>query len=145
VAQAKSASSGSSSRPRRTSAARSGGGNSSAGSGSRSGSGGRSSSSAARASSNGASAAQGGRSVVSSIAYPVASAMAGAAAAIALSQRNAKRPKKVLGVSIPGTGRNGGTDGLARNVGEVAKQLARLADEVRSGRQKAEEIGKALR
>jgi hypothetical protein len=154
VAQTKSASSGSAARPRRTSAARSGGGKSSAGSRSRSASNG---SSAARASaertasqtsSNGAEAGQGVvgavGSVVKSAAFPVASAMAGAAAAMALGQRNAKRPKKVLGVSIPGTGGHG-TDGLAKNVGEVAKQLARLADEVRTGRQKAEEIGKALR
>ena len=82
--------------------------------------------------------------MVKSIAFPVASAMAGAAAGMALSQRNAKRPKKVLGISIPRTG-GGGTDGLAKNVGEVAKQIGRLADEVRTGRQKAEEIGKALR
>jgi len=84
-----------------------------------------------------------GKLVVKSVAFPVASAMAGAAAGMALRQRQAKRRKKVLGVSIPGTG--GGSDGLARNVGDAARQLARLADEVRTGRQKAEEIGRALR
>jgi hypothetical protein len=83
-----------------------------------------------------------GKSVTRSVAFPVATAMAGAAAALALAQRKAGRRKKVLGVEIPGTG--GGNDGLARNVGEAAKQLARLADEVRTGRKKAEEIGKAL-
>ena len=161
MAQTKSASSGSASRPRRSSPASSGG-KSAAGSRSRSGSNGESGSSASQATSgaertasqvsdNGADASQGvtgalgsaGKSVAKNIAFPVASAMAGAAAAMALGQRNTKRPKKVLGVSIPGTG--GGHDGLAKNVGEVAKQIGRLADEVRTGRQKAEEIGKALR
>jgi hypothetical protein len=86
---------------------------------------------------------QAGKSVTKSAAFPVASAMAGAAAALALAQRQSKRRKKVLGVSIPGTG-SGGVDGLAKNIGEAGKQLARLADEVRTGRKKAEEIGKAL-
>jgi 1-aminocyclopropane-1-carboxylate deaminase/D-cysteine desulfhydrase-like pyridoxal-dependent ACC family enzyme len=84
-----------------------------------------------------------GRTVVKSVAFPVASAMAGAAAGMALKQRQTKRRKKVLGISIPGSG--GNSNGLASNVGEAAKQLARLADEVRTGRQKAEEIGRALR
>ena len=84
-----------------------------------------------------------GRSVTRSAAFPVASAMAGAAAAMALAQRRGKHRRKVLGISIPGTGA-GSVDGLARNLGEAGKQLARLADEVRTGRKKAEEIGKAL-
>jgi len=84
-----------------------------------------------------------GKSVTKSAIFPVASAMAGAAAALALAQRRGNRRKKVLGISIPGTGASG-VDGLAKNVGEAGKQLARLADEVRTGRKKAEEIGKAL-
>jgi hypothetical protein len=76
------------------------------------------------------------------VAYPVATAMAGAAAGMALAQRG-KRRKKVLGMSIPGTGSSGVGD-LAKSVGDASKQLARLADEVSTGRKKAEEIGKAL-
>jgi hypothetical protein len=68
--------------------------------------------------------------------------MAGAAAGMALAQRGRRR-KKVLGVGIPGTG-SGGMDDLAKSVGQAGKQLARLADEVNTGRKKAEEIGKAL-
>lgn len=89
-----------------------------------------------------AAAGEAGKSVTRSAAFPIATAMAGAAAALAMAQRKAHRRKKVLGVSIPGTG--GSADGLAQNVGEAAKQLARLADEVRTGRKKAEEIGRAL-
>jgi hypothetical protein len=84
-----------------------------------------------------------GKSVTKSAVFPVASAMAGAAAALALAQRRGNRRKKVLGISIPGTG-TGGVDALAKNVGEAGKQLARLADEVSTGRKKAEEVGKAL-
>jgi hypothetical protein len=84
-----------------------------------------------------------GKAVTKSAVFPVASAMAGAAAALALAQRRGSRRKKMLGISIPGTG-TGGVDSLAKNVGEAGKQLARLADEVRTGRKKAEEIGKAL-
>jgi hypothetical protein len=107
----------------------------------------RASSNGADTSPNGVSAAanaigEAGKSVTRSAAFPVATAMAGAAAALALAQRKTRRRKKVLGVEIPGTG--SGADGLARNMGEAAKQLARLADEVRTGRKKAEEIGKAL-
>jgi hypothetical protein len=105
---------------------------------------GRSQSAASNGANNGVMAAAGeaGKSVTRSAAFPVATAMAGAAAALAMAQRKANRRKKVLGVSIPGTGSS--ADGLARNVGEAAKQLARLADEVRTGRKKAEEIGRAL-
>jgi hypothetical protein len=107
------------------------------------------------ASSNGADTSRGGlsaaaaaigdagKSVTKSAVFPVASAMAGAAAALALAQRRGNRRKKVLGISIPGTG-TGGVDALAKNVGEAGKQLARLADEVSTGRKKAEEVGKAL-
>jgi hypothetical protein len=115
----------------------------------------RSRSSQSRSASNGADTSPGGlstaasaigdagKAVTKSVVFPVASAMAGAAAGMALAQRRGKRRKKVLGVSIPGTG-TGGADGLAKNLGEAGKQLARLADEIRTGRQKAEEIGKAL-
>ena len=49
---------------------------------------------------------------------------------------------KVLGVPIPGTGR--GLDGVAKEIGKAGKQLGTLANEVRTTREKAEDIGKAL-
>ena len=59
------------------------------------------------------------------------------------------RPKRVLGVKVPGTG--AGLDGLAKQVKKAGKQLqktgkqvAELTDEVRSARQKAEDVGKAI-
>jgi hypothetical protein len=77
---------------------------------------------------------------------PVVTAVAGAAAGVAggvLLGRKSKPKRKVLGVSIPGTGA-GGLDGLANQVGEAAKQFGKLAGEVRDARERAEKIGKAL-
>jgi hypothetical protein len=97
------------------------------------------------ASDNGAVGALGRarKAVTGNPAFPIASAMAGAAAALALSERRANRRKRVFGVPIPGTGASSANE-LARSIGEAGKQLARLADEVQTGRKKAEEIGKAL-
>ena len=66
-----------------------------------------------------------------------------------LGQRMGNRPKKVLGVRVPGTGH--GLDGVAKQVKKAGKQLKQtskqigdLTDEVRTARQKAEEVGKAI-
>jgi hypothetical protein len=58
----------------------------------------------------------------------------------------AKRPRKVLGVSLP-TAHSadlGGLSDLAKSVGDAGKQFGKLAGEVRQARQKAEEIGRVL-
>jgi hypothetical protein len=66
-----------------------------------------------------------------------------------LGQKYGRKPKRVLGMKVPGTG--GGLDGLAKQVGKAAKQfnkangqLSELTAEVRSARQKAEQVGKAI-
>ena len=63
-----------------------------------------------------------------------------------LGARAAGKPKKVMGVPIPGTGR-----GLSKQVGKTRKQVGKagkqvgqLAVEVRAARKKAEEVGKAI-
>jgi hypothetical protein len=60
-----------------------------------------------------------------------------------------RKPKKVLGVPIPGTGN--GLNGLAKQVskagkqlGKTGKQVGQLTDEVRAAREKAEEVGKVI-
>ena len=59
------------------------------------------------------------------------------------------KPKRVLGVKVPGTG--AGLDGVAKQVKKAGKQLqktskqvADLTDEVRTARKKAEDVGKAI-
>jgi Na+/glutamate symporter len=81
------------------------------------------------------------------VALPMASAAAGAAAGIVggvvLERYGIKRPrKKVLGIPMPG--RRNGLDGLTKQVGEAGKQFGKLASEVRTTREKAGEVGKAL-
>jgi hypothetical protein len=88
-------------------------------------------------------AGQAGRFAVRNAVVPIASAAVGAAAGVIVGQRRMNRSKKVLGVPIPWSGA-GGIDGLAKNVGEASKQFGRLANEVKTSREKAEQIGKAL-
>jgi hypothetical protein len=74
---------------------------------------------------------------------------AGVVGGVVLGTRLNRKPRKVLGVPVPGTGR--GLDGVAKQVkkagkqvGKTGKQLADLTDEVRAARQKAEDVGKAI-
>ena len=66
-----------------------------------------------------------------------------------LGTRLGNKPKKVLGVPIPGTG--SGLNGVAKQVKkagkqfkQTSKQVSELTDEVRAAREKAEGIGKAI-
>jgi hypothetical protein len=81
------------------------------------------------------------------VGVPVATGTLGAAAGIAggvlLGRTIAKRPKKVLGITIPH--RQTDFSDVVRSINAVGKQLGTLAGEVRTARQKAEEIGKVLR
>jgi hypothetical protein len=87
-----------------------------------------------------------GAQAIKSIGIPVASATLGAVAGVAgtalLGRKALKRPRKVLGVPIPGTSQ--GLAGVAKQVSDAGKQFGKLATEVRTAREKAEEIGKAL-
>jgi hypothetical protein len=76
--------------------------------------------------------------VVASLATGAAGLIGGAV----LGSRLGNKPKKVLGIPVPGTG--GGINGLAKQVGKAGKQLGQLTDEVRAAREKAEEVGKAI-
>jgi hypothetical protein len=74
---------------------------------------------------------------------------AGLVGGAVIATRLGKRPKKVLGIPVPGTG--GGIDGLAKQVGKAgkqfkkaSKQVSELTDEVRAAREKAEQVGKAI-
>jgi hypothetical protein len=57
-------------------------------------------------------------------------------------ERHNRRPRKVLGVPIPGTGT--GLNGMTKEVRKAGKQFGKLANEVQSTRKKAEDIGQAL-
>jgi len=68
--------------------------------------------------------------------------VAGLVGGVVLGSKFARKPKKVLGVKVPGTG--GGVDGLAKQVAKAGKQLGQLTDEVRTAREKAEQVGKVI-
>jgi hypothetical protein len=79
----------------------------------------------------------------------LATGAAGLIGGAVIATRLGKKPKKVLGIPVPGTG--GGIDGLAKQVGKAGKQfkkangqLSELTTEVRSAREKAEQIGKVI-
>jgi hypothetical protein len=106
-----------------------------------------------RASSSGASGGnaqkQNGSSSKAAVVAGLATGAAGLIGGAVLGKSLAKKPKKVLGIPVPGTG--GGMDGLAKQVGKAAKQFKKagkqvgeLTDEVRAAREKAEEIGRAF-
>jgi hypothetical protein len=68
---------------------------------------------------------------------------------VVLGRSLGNKPKKILGVRIPGTGN--GLDGVAKQVKKAgkqfkktSKQVAELTDEVRTARKKAEDVGKAI-
>jgi hypothetical protein len=74
---------------------------------------------------------------------------AGVVGGAVIGTKFARKPKKVLGMSIPGTG--GGLNGLTKEVGKAAKQFKKagkqfneLADEVKTVRAKAEKVGNAV-
>jgi hypothetical protein len=79
----------------------------------------------------------------------VATAAAGLVGGVVLGTRLNRKPRRVLGVPLPGTGR--GLDGVAKQVKKTgkqfkktSKQVAELTDEVRAARKKAEDVGKAI-
>jgi len=71
----------------------------------------------------------------------VATAAAGVVGGVVLGRRN-RRPRKVLGVPIPGTAN--GVNGVAKEVRKAGKQFSKLASEMQTTRKKAEDVGKAL-
>lgn len=56
--------------------------------------------------------------------------------------RKGRSKRKVLGISIPATG--SGAEKLARQVGDAAAQLSRIAAEVHAAREQAAKVGRAL-
>ena len=104
----------------------------------------RTKSSASRAQANGAADSKAATTLLAA-----AGTAAGLVGGAMLGSKFAKKPKRVLGVKVPGTG--GGIDGLAKQVGKAgkqfnkaSKQLGQLTGEVRAAREKAEQVGKVI-
>ncbi|MDQ6820985.1 MAG: hypothetical protein M3076_11750 [Actinomycetota bacterium] len=61
-----------------------------------------------------------------------------------LGRTTLKRQRKILGVPLPSKV-NIGLGGVTQHIGEAGRQFGKLAGEVRSVRERAEQIGRALR
>ncbi|MDQ6834579.1 MAG: hypothetical protein M3016_00140 [Actinomycetota bacterium] len=70
------------------------------------------------------------------------SAAAGVAGGVVLGRTALQRSRKALGVPVPS--KKFEFNGLAGQVGEAGRQFGKLAHEVRSVREKAEQIGRAI-
>jgi hypothetical protein len=84
------------------------------------------------------------RTAVEKAALPLASATVGVAGGIVLGRTALQRKRKALGVAVPTPGRKLDFRGLGHQVGEAGQQLAKLAQEVRAVREKAEQIGRVI-
>jgi len=95
---------------------------------------------------SGAKVKEGGKQAITSVGTPVATAtiaaVAGVAGGVILGRNVLKRPRKVLGVPIPGT--RAGLSDVVKQVSDAGKQFGKLASEVRTAREKAEQIGEIL-
>jgi hypothetical protein len=79
----------------------------------------------------------------------MATGAAGLVGGAVLGTRLAKKPKRVLGMRVPGSGR--GMDDVVKQVGKAgkqfkkaSKQVGQLTSEVQAARKKAEDLGKAI-
>jgi hypothetical protein len=72
---------------------------------------------------------------------PVATTAIGIAGGVLLGRNNRSKHRKVLGIEIPD---KIDFTGVGEQLGEAGRQFGKLATEVRSVRQKAEQIGRAL-
>jgi hypothetical protein len=77
-----------------------------------------------------------------SVATGTLGAAAGVAGGVLLGRSIAQRPHKVLGIKLPS--QQTSFKDVARAVNDAGKQFGKLAAEMRTAREKAEEIGKAL-
>jgi hypothetical protein len=100
------------------------------------------------ASSNGRSSGNGGRGAIARIAVPAVSGAVGIAGGILLGRNALQRNRKVLGIPVPS---KVDLSGVSQHIGEASRQFGKLAGEVRTAagevrsvREKAEQIGKVL-
>ena len=79
----------------------------------------------------------------------MATGAAGLVGGAVLGTRLAKKPKRVFGIRVPGSGRD--MDDVVKQVGKAgkqfkkaSKQVGQLASEVQAARKKAEDLAKAI-
>src|SRR5437764_1227847 len=98
----------------------------------------RSTSKRARTATNGQSA----RDKLTSLGVPIATATIGVAGGVLIGRTAAQRARTVLGIPVPTVKVD--LAGIGQQVGEAARQFGKLANEVRTVREKAEQLGRAV-
>jgi hypothetical protein len=78
---------------------------------------------------------------MSKIVVPVATATIGVAGGVLLGRSGRQKNRKLLGLEFP---TKVDLTGVGQQLGEAGRQLGKLASEVRSVREKAEQIGRAF-
>jgi hypothetical protein len=83
----------------------------------------------------------GGRQVLTNAGISALTAAIGVAGGVALGRSTARRDRKVLGIPVPEKIDLGG---IGQQIGDAGRQLGKLASEVRTVREKAEQVGRIL-
>ncbi len=78
---------------------------------------------------------------MASLVAPVLTGAIGIAGGVLLGRRALERDRRVLGVPVPA---KLDFTGVGEQIGEAGRQLGKLAGEIHSVRQKAEQIGRIL-
>lgn len=90
------------------------------------------------------------RDAVTRVGVPIVTAAAGIAGGVLLGRNARQREHKVFGVRVPNPkvvrvpGPKVDLGGLAQQVGEAGRQFGKLAREVRTVREKAEQVSRVL-
>jgi hypothetical protein len=79
---------------------------------------------------------------ITQVAIPAVTGALGVAGGVLLGRTALKRNRKVLGIPVPGVKID--MADMSKQIGEAGKQLSRLANEVKTARERAEKIGKAI-
>ena len=80
--------------------------------------------------------------MITQVAIPAVTGALGVAGGVLLGRTTLKKNRKVLGVPIPGVKID--MADMSKQIGEASKQFGRLANEVKTARERAEKIGKAI-
>ena len=80
--------------------------------------------------------------MITQVAIPAVTGALGVAGGVLLGRTTLKKNRKVLGIPIPGVKVD--MADMSKQIGEASKQFSRLANEVKTARERAEKIGKAI-
>jgi hypothetical protein len=84
------------------------------------------------------------RDTIVNVGLPVVTATLGVAGGVLLGRMVLQRNRKLLGIPVPGKVAVNGVSGMTQQIGEAGRQLGKLASEVRSVREKVEQIGRVI-